>query len=123
MLRRWSGTARRSTLLPRQALEAPAGEGVPLVPVVQFAFEPVDHVVHARETRAFQLLARLLRAVAAAADEGHRARRVVGAGELLHLADEMRVHCPVRAVVPRDVQRADRMADEQVLHLAAAIDE
>src|SRR5258708_16208720 len=49
--------------------------------------------------------------------------RAVHAGDLLHLPDEMRVDVPVRAVVPRDVLRADRMADEEILHLAAAVDE
>ena len=43
--------------------------------------------------------------------------------DLLHLSDEMRIDVPVGAVVPRDVMRADRMADEEVLHLAAAVDE
>ena len=47
----------------------------------------------------------------------------VHARDLLHLADEMRVDVPIGAVVPRDVVRADRMADEVVLHLAAAVDE
>ena len=37
--------------------------------------------------------------------------------------DEMRIDLPVGTVVPRDVMRAARMADEQVFHLAAAIDE
>jgi len=45
------------------------------------------------------------------------------AGELLHLADEMRVDLPVRPVVPGDMQSTGRMADEKEFHLAAAIDE
>ena len=47
----------------------------------------------------------------------------VHARDFLHLSDEMRIDVPVGAVVPGDVMRAARMADEQVLHLAAAIDE
>ena len=56
----------------------------------------------------------------AAADQHHGP---VHAGDLLHLPDEVRVDVPVRAVVPGDVLRALRMADEQVFHLAAAVDE
>ena len=36
--------------------------------------------------------------------------------------DEVGIHLPVRKLVPRDVVRAHRMADEQVFHLAAAVD-
>src|SRR5690606_38956741 len=68
-------------------------------------------------------LARFERAVAAAADEHDGALGVVGPGKLLHLADEVRVDLPVGTIVPGDMQRADRMADEEVLHLAAAVDE
>ena len=49
--------------------------------------------------------------------------RPIGAGDLLHLAHEMRIDVPVGPIVPCDVMRADRMADEEILHLAAAIDE
>ena len=35
----------------------------------------------------------------------------------------MRIDVPVGTVVPRDVVRAGRMADEQVFHLAAAVDQ
>ena len=35
----------------------------------------------------------------------------------------MRIDVPVGPVVPRNVMRAERMADEQVFHFAAAIDQ
>src|SRR5512138_1923156 len=113
----------RSALLPGQAVVAPARERVALVPGVERALEAVRYVVDAPETMRLQRRAGFLRAVAAAADEHDRPLGVVGPGELLHLADEVRIDVPVGAVVPGDVQRAQRMADEQVLHLAAAIDE
>src|SRR5439155_19472109 len=47
----------------------------------------------------------------------------VGARELLHLLHEMRIELPFGAVVPRNHHGAERVADEHVLHLAAAIDE
>lgn len=40
----------------------------------------------------------------------------------LHLTDEMWIDIPVGSVVPRDHHRADRVANEQKFHLAAAID-
>ncbi len=88
--------------------------------VVERALEAVQHVVDVGEARLFQRDAGVERAVAAAADQHDRA---VHARDLLHLADEMRVDLPVGTVVPGDVMRADRMTDEEVLHLAAAVDE
>ena len=45
------------------------------------------------------------------------------AGDFLHLPDEMRIDVPIRTVVPGDVLRAHRMADEEEFHFAAAVDE
>ena len=94
-----------------------------MVLVVEFTFESVNHVINLGEPGALQRLARFERTVAAAADEHDRSRGVIGAGELPYLADEMRIDLPVRAVIPRDMQRPQRMTDEQVLHLAAAVDQ
>ena len=88
--------------------------------VVERPLESVEHVVDVGEAGLLQREAGVERAVAAAADQHDRA---IHAGDLLHLADEVRVDFPVGAVVPRDVVRADRVADEEVLHLAAAVDE
>src|SRR5258706_1876005 len=112
-----------SVLLPRKAVDAPAVAGVAVMILVELAFEPVEHVEYALETRALERLARLDRAIAAAADEHHRTLVEVRPGDLLHLPDEMRIQVPVGAVIPRHHHRPVRMADEHVLHLAAAIDE
>jgi hypothetical protein len=116
------GAHQGSALLPGQAFEAPAVHRAAMVVVVEFAFEAVQHVVHAGEAGGFERVAGIDRAVAAAADQHHGA--VVGvAGEFLHFADEMRIDLPVGAVVPGHMQRPRRMADEEEFHLAAAIDE
>ncbi|MND07645.1 hypothetical protein D3C83_297640 [compost metagenome] len=39
------------------------------------------------------------------------------------MRDEFRIDIPVRAVVPRHQDRAGGVPDEQILHLAPAIDE
>jgi hypothetical protein len=109
-----------SGLFPGQAFGAPAGNGVAVVLVVERAFETLEHVVDLGKPGLLQRLAGADRALAAAADEQDRP---VHARDLAHLADEVRIDLPVRTVVPSDVMRADRVADEQVLHLAAAVDE
>ena len=63
------------------------------------------------------------RAVAAAADEDDGAVAEIGARELLHLPDEVRVEVPLGAVVPGHHHRAHGVAHEHELHLAAAVDE
>ena len=47
----------------------------------------------------------------------------VHAGDLLHLPDKMRIDVPIGSVIPSHMLRADGMADEEELHLAAAVDE
>ena len=91
--------------------------------MVQLAFEAVHHVHHVLEAGALERLARLDGAVAAAADEHDGTLLEVRARELLHLAHEVGVLLPLGAVVPGDHHGADGMADEHVLHLAAAVDE
>jgi hypothetical protein len=110
-------------LLPRKAVDAPAVAGVAMVVLVELALEPMEHVEHILEARALEGLARLDGAISAAADEDHRALVEIRPGDLLHLPDEMGIQVPVRAVIPRHHHRPVGMADEHVLHLAAAIDE
>lgn len=91
-----------------------------MVVVVELAFKAVQHVVDLGETGFLQRTSRIQRPVAAAADHHHRP---VDAGRLFDVGDKMRVDVPVRAVVPGNVNRTDRVAHEQVFHLAAAVDE
>src|SRR5688500_11548452 len=112
-----------SALLPGKPLMAPAAARVAVVVLVQFAFEAVLHVGDAPEAGALELLAGFLRAIARAAEGHDGALGMACARELLHRAVVARIHRPVRAVVPRHVQRALRVADEQIFHLAAAVDE
>jgi hypothetical protein len=50
----------RSALLPRQPIKAPAIVGGPLMVVVEFTLEAVEHVVNVAETVLFQVLAGFL---------------------------------------------------------------
>src|SRR5262245_54911252 len=88
--------------------------------LVERSLEAVLHVVDVAEAGVLERGRGIERAVPAAADEHNRP---VHARDLLHLADEMRIHFPVGTVVPRDVMRAHGVPDEVELHLAAAIDE
>src|ERR1039458_2984299 len=110
----------KSALFPGQAVVTPAGNGIALMMIVQFAFKAVQHVIDLGEAGFLQRGARVQRAVAAAAD---KYQRPVHARRFLHVADEMRIYLPVRPVVPGDHDRARRMPDKQEFHLAAAIDE
>ena len=94
-----------------------------MMPVIQFPLETVQHVAQPGEPCTLQRFAGFLRAVAAATNEDDRSRGVVGARKFPYLAHEVRIDVPVGPVIPGDVQRADRMADEQILHLAATVDE
>jgi hypothetical protein len=88
--------------------------------VVEFALEAVEHIAHLAETRLLQRKARLFRAVAAAADQDDRA---IDARRFLDVSNEIRVDVSIGTVVPWNHHGTDRMADEQELHLAAAVDE
>ena len=112
------GTA--ATVAPRAALPCASRPAFPGGALVERALEAVEHVVDVRETGLLQRETGVDRAVAAAADQHDRP---VHAGDFLHLPDEMRVDLPVGPVVPGDVVRADRVADEEVLHLRPAVDE
>lgn len=88
--------------------------------VVKFALEPVQHVVDLGKAGVFKRAPCVERAIAAPADDDYRA---VYAGRLFDMGDEMRVDVPIGAVIPSDMNGSDRMADEKIFHLAAAIDE
>ena len=107
-------------LFPRQAFLAPAGNGSAVVAVVERAFEPIEHVVDLAESGFFERYAGVERAMSAPADQHDRP---IHARNLLHLTNEMRIDFPVGPVIPRDVVRAYRVADEKILHLAPTVDE
>jgi hypothetical protein len=110
----------RAKLLPREAFLAPSRQRAAVMIVVERPFEAVDDVVDLAESRFLERDASVERAMATAADEHYGA---IHACDFLHLTDEVRIDLPVRSVVPRDVMRANGMADEVILHLAAAVDE
>jgi len=91
--------------------------------VVELAFESVQHVGDFGKAGLLERLTRLDGAVATPTDEDDRPVRMVRPGDLLHLADEMRVHLPIGASVRLDMQRAFRVADEEVFHFASAVHE
>jgi len=91
-----------------------------MVVVVEFTFKAVQHVEDLGKPGLFQRTSGIERAVAAAADHHDGP---VDAGRFFDVGDKMRVDVPVGAVVPGDVDRADGMADEQIFHLAATVDE
>jgi len=115
-----SALAALSALLPRQPFVAPPGPGSPVMVLVEFALESVQHVVDFGEACFFERAAGIERAVAAAADQNDGA---IDTGRFLYMCDKIRVDFPIRAVVPRHQDRARGMTHEQVLHLAAAVDE
>src|ERR1700687_502366 len=90
---------------------------------VELAFEPVEHVHHVLESGALEGFARLDGPVATATDEHHGALLAIGPCESFYLIHKMGIELTVRSVVPRHHHRPHGMADEHVLHLAAAIDE
>ena len=110
----------RLTLLPGQALETPARLGAAVMFFVQLAFEAVFHIVDSAETGFFQCLARVARAVAAAADQDDGP--VDGRGPF-DMVDEFRIAFPSGTVHPRDQQRALGMSHEQIFPFAAHVDE
>jgi hypothetical protein len=100
----------------------PSAESSALVIFVEVAFKSFQHICHVRKPGALKGQAGVNTAIARAANEHHWS---VGgmADSFFDLADKVRIYLPVRAVVPGNEQGADRMADEQEFHFAAAIDE
>ena len=88
--------------------------------LIKLAFEAVQHVVDFGEAGLFQCAAGVERTVAAAADQHYR---TIDAGGFFYMCHKIGINVPVRPVVPRNVNCACRMTDEQVFHLAAAVDE
>ena len=91
-----------------------------MVVIVEFTLKAVQDVEDLRKACFFQRPSGIQRAITAAADDDHRA---VDAGRLFDMSDKVRVDIPVGTVIPGDVDRADGVADEQIFHLAAAVDE
>src|SRR5215467_8751320 len=88
--------------------------------LVEWPLEAVENVVHLSKAGLLQGDTGVERAVTAAADQDHGP---IHACDLLHLTDEVRIDLPIRSVVPSDVMRTHRVSDEEILHLAAAVDE
>ena len=107
------------TLLPGQALEAPARLGAAVMFFVQLAFKAMFHVVDSAKTGFFQRLACVARAVAAAADQDDGP--VDGRGPF-DMVDEFRIAFPPGTVHPRDQQRALGMPHEQIFPFAPYVD-
>ena len=93
---------------------------VAMMVFVAIAFETFKHVDHCFKAAVFKRIAGFDRARAAAADQQHW---LCDAGFGFDLSDEMRIDFPVGRFAPRDVYRADRMADEQELNFAAHVDQ
>src|SRR5690606_34406322 len=109
-------------LLPGQAVVTPAVELAALVPFVEVAFEAVGDIDGLAEAGGFQGFGGRGRALAAAADQDDRP---VGGVARQHadLAHEVRIQVPFGAILPGDVVRAHRVADEIEFGVAAAVDE
>ena len=93
-----------------------------MVVVVEIALEAMLDVEHLSKAGVDQGLAGGLGAVARAADEQDGALVAV-AHQLADFAHKVWAHPPVGAAVPRHVDGADGVADEQVFDLAAHIDQ
>src|SRR5688572_10933041 len=91
-----------------------------MVLLVELTLEAMQDVPDLGEPRFLERAPGVERAITATADEDDGA---IDARRLLHVRDEVGIHFPVRTVVPRHQDRAGRVPHEQVLHLAAAVDE
>ena len=91
-----------------------------VIVLVAIAFEAFLHVVDFFETGVFKRRAGFRRARAAAADQQDR---LIHARFGFDLGGEVRIDFPVGRFAPRDVYRADRMADEEKFDFAAHIDQ
>ncbi|CAI8693956.1 hypothetical protein EMIT0111MI5_11331 [Burkholderia sp. IT-111MI5] len=100
---------RESILRPRQAAKAPAVAAAAMLPFVEVALEPFEHVEYLREAALRRGFGRLRGTVAAAAQEQHH--RVL-AGLRFQFAHETRVARQARAGRPRHMQRLRHVADE-----------
>ena len=90
--------------------------------IVEVALEAVGDIDDIAEAGGDQRLTGRERAVSAAADQHHRSFATVPR-EPSDFAHEVRVDLPVGAVVPRHMDRARRVTDEEVFDLAAHIDQ
>ncbi len=107
-------------LLPGKPLETPSGCRIALVLLVELALESVQYIIDIGEAYLLECDARIDGAIAAAANNHHRA---VDARGLFYLRNKVRINFPIRSIVPRNYHRADGMADKKELHFAAAINE
>lgn len=80
----------------------------------------MKHVVNLGKTGVFKRVTSVERAIAAPADDDYRA---IDAGCLFDVGDEMRIDIPVGTIIPGHMDGPDGMANEQIFHFAAAIDE
>ena len=112
----------RLYLRPGQSRLAPSPQLAALMMRIEIALKTFEYVIDADKAGRLQGKPGIDGPVAAPADEDHRSMRCV-ADCFFHMPDKMRIDFPVRAVVPRDHDRAHRMADKQKLHFAATIDE
>ena len=88
--------------------------------VVEFALESMKHGVALGKAGCFKRVTGVERAIAAPADNDHGS---VNAGRLFDMSDEMRIDVPVGAVIPCHMDGPDGMANEQVFHFTATINE
>lgn len=85
----------------------------------EFTFKTVEYVVNLRKARGFQGVAGVDGSIAAAANQHHRPADMSGFFDMRY---EMRINFPIRSVLPRDVDGADRMTDKKIFDFAAAVD-
>jgi len=91
-----------------------------LMRLVHVALESMQHVVNLGKAVFLEVTPGFDRAPPRAADQHHRP---VDRCRLARMAEKIGVDVPVGAVLPGDVDRPRRMADEQVFDFRAAVDE
>ena len=88
--------------------------------LIELTLKPVQNVIDVGKPRVFKRTTGIEGTVSAATNYYHRP---VHARGLLYLRSKMRIDLPVRAVIPRNHHRTDRMTNEKKFHFATAIDE
>src|SRR6266581_9188427 len=110
----------RSTLRPRQALDAPAADAVALAVGILVALETFEDVVAIGESRLGGGLGRRTGTVATAADEHQQRFAVDGVAQLV---DEMFIEAVARIGEPLDLDRPRNASDPVEFGARADIDE
>jgi hypothetical protein len=117
-------------LLPGQSAETPTPNTGAVMMDIQVALEPLGNIINFAKSIGYQELACLQRTLSATAykDCGRTISAAIDSThpteqQLPDLLDEMRVDVPLRLIDPGYVDGSGRMADKEIFHVGAHIDQ